>query len=93
MHIGSGYNLFSCILLIFSNCDKVFSSRPDNICGAISKFLYFFTLINAQDPPIDVDFSIIITSFVLSALLNASYKQKGLLPTITVLMIEPLEDY
>ena len=35
----------------------------------------------------------LVESFVLSALLNASYKQKGLLPTITVLMLEPLEDY
>ena len=45
-----------------------------------------FEFIKAQDPPINDDFSIIITSFVLSAWLNASYKQKGLLPTITVLM-------
>ena len=90
MHIGSGVNLSSFILLIFSNCDIVFSSRPGNICGAISKFLYFFVLIKAQDPPIDLDFSIIITSFVLPALAKASYKQYGLVPIITVFIFIPL---
>ena len=77
-------------MLIFSNCEIVLSSRPGKIWGAISKFSYLFELISAQDPPINDDFSIIITSFALSALLNASYKQKGLLPTITVLILEPL---